>query len=48
MVLRDEDGGACEQMQVAMHSPRFEVGPLAIEHERPIADFHRNILTFLG
>jgi phenylpropionate dioxygenase-like ring-hydroxylating dioxygenase large terminal subunit len=48
LVLRDEDGVACEQMQVAMHSPRFEVGPLAIDHERPIADFHRNILTFLG
>ena len=35
IVLRDEDGVACEQMQVAMHSPRFEVGPLAIDHERP-------------
>ncbi len=48
VVLRDEDGVACEQMQVVMHSPRFEVGPIAIEHERPIADFHRNLLTFLS
>jgi phenylpropionate dioxygenase-like ring-hydroxylating dioxygenase large terminal subunit len=48
IVLRDEDGVACEQMQEAMHSPRFEVGPLAYEHERPIADFHRNLLAFLG
>jgi choline monooxygenase len=48
LILRDEDGVACEQMQVAVHSPRFEVGPLAVEHERPIADFHRNLLTFLA
>ena len=27
LILRDEDGVACEQMQVAMHSTRFEVGP---------------------
>jgi phenylpropionate dioxygenase-like ring-hydroxylating dioxygenase large terminal subunit len=47
IVLRDEDGVACEQMQRAMRSRRFEVGTLAVEHERPIADFHHNLLTFL-
>jgi phenylpropionate dioxygenase-like ring-hydroxylating dioxygenase large terminal subunit len=48
LILRDEDGTACEQMQVAMRSPRFEVGPLAVDHERPISDFHRNVLSFLA
>jgi choline monooxygenase len=48
LILRDEDGVACEQMQVAMHSPRFEVGPLAVDHENPIADFHQNLLMFLA
>jgi choline monooxygenase len=48
LVLRDEDGVACEQMQMAIHSSRFAVGPLALEHERPIADFHANLLTYLG
>jgi choline monooxygenase len=48
LILRDEDGVACEQMQVAVHSPRFEVGPLALDHERPIADFHTNLLGFLA
>jgi choline monooxygenase len=47
IVLRDEDGTACERMQIAMHSSRFAVGPLAIEHEKPIADFQRNLLSFL-
>jgi hypothetical protein len=35
-------------MQIAVHSSRFAVGPLALEHERPIADFHRNLLMFLA
>jgi hypothetical protein len=35
-------------MQMAIHSSRFAVGPLALEHERPIADFHANLLTYLG
>jgi hypothetical protein len=48
VILRDEDGRACELMQAAIHSSRFEVGPLALEHERPIADFHRNVLAFLA
>jgi len=48
LILRDEDGVACEQMQMAIHSSRFEVGPLAIEHERPIADFHANLLALMS
>jgi phenylpropionate dioxygenase-like ring-hydroxylating dioxygenase large terminal subunit len=48
VILRDEDGRACELMQAAIHSARFEVGPLALEHERPITDFHRNVLSFLA
>ena len=48
IVLEQEDGTACERMQQAMHSPRFEVGPLAVEHEKPIEDFHRNLLSFLS
>jgi hypothetical protein len=47
-VQRDEDGDVCERMQLAMHSPSFAVGPLALEHERPIADFHRNVLAHLS
>jgi Rieske 2Fe-2S family protein len=46
-VLFDEDGRACELMQAAVHSPRFNVGPLAVEHERPIAEFHDHLLAFL-
>jgi phenylpropionate dioxygenase-like ring-hydroxylating dioxygenase large terminal subunit len=48
IVLRDEDGRACELMQQAIRSARFEVGPLALEHERPIEDFQRNVLSFLA
>lgn len=47
-VLVAEDGGACERMQEAVHSPRFAVGPLAQEFERPIATFHESVMTFLG
>jgi phenylpropionate dioxygenase-like ring-hydroxylating dioxygenase large terminal subunit len=46
-VLRDEDGFACEQMQEVVHSPRFEVGPIAFEHELPIHQFHRDVLSFV-
>jgi len=48
LILHDEDGGACERMQAAVHSPRFEVGPLALEFERPIASFHESVLSFMG
>ncbi len=47
VILEHEDGTACERMQQAMHSARFEVGPLALEHEKPIEDFHRNLLSYL-
>ena len=46
-VLRDEDGFAVEQIQRVLHSPRFEVGPLAAEHEAPITAFQRDILDHL-
>jgi phenylpropionate dioxygenase-like ring-hydroxylating dioxygenase large terminal subunit len=46
-VLRDEDGFACEQMQAVIRSPRFGVGPLAVHHERPIHDFHADVLGAL-
>jgi Rieske 2Fe-2S family protein len=41
----DEDILACERIQRAMESPWFEVGPLAREHEAPIAVFHENLLA---
>lgn len=47
-VLRDEDGLAVEQIQRALRSPRFEVGPLAAEHEAPITAFQRDVLAHLG
>jgi phenylpropionate dioxygenase-like ring-hydroxylating dioxygenase large terminal subunit len=47
-VLVDEDGRACEQMQASIHSPRFQVGPLAAEFERPIAHFHEGVLRCMG
>jgi phenylpropionate dioxygenase-like ring-hydroxylating dioxygenase large terminal subunit len=47
LVLRDEDGFACEQMQVAMKSSHFAVGPLAAEYEMPIHQFHNQLRGFL-
>ena len=47
-VLRDEDGGAVEQIQRVLRSPRFEVGPLARAHEAPITDFQRHVLEHLA
>jgi phenylpropionate dioxygenase-like ring-hydroxylating dioxygenase large terminal subunit len=46
-VLRDEDGGAVEQIQRVLRSPRFQVGPLASSHEAPITRFQRNVLEHL-
>lgn len=43
----DEDIVACERIQAALASPWFAVGPLAREHEAPIADFHANLLAAL-
>jgi|SoiMethySBSTD1v2_1073268.scaffolds.fasta_scaffold30938_7 phenylpropionate dioxygenase-like ring-hydroxylating dioxygenase large terminal subunit len=44
----DEDISACERVQAAMTSPWFEVGPLARDHEAPIAAFQRNLLAALA
>jgi len=42
-----EDVGACEAVQSAVRSPAFAVGPLAQDHERPIATFHEHVLAAL-
>jgi Rieske 2Fe-2S family protein len=47
-VLRDEDGGAVEQIQRVLRSSRFEVGPLAATHEAPITRFQRHVLEHLA
>jgi hypothetical protein len=47
-VLVDEDGFAVEQIQRVMRSSRFQVGPLASAHERPITDYHLELLAYLG
>jgi choline monooxygenase len=47
-ILYAEDGYACEQMQRVVRAPQFGVGPLAQVHERPIMEFHQNLLTLLG
>jgi choline monooxygenase len=46
-VLRDEDGVVCEQMQAAMRSRHFAVGPMAREHEKWITRFQGDLLSFL-
>lgn len=46
-VLVEEDGFACEQMQRIVRSPSFQVGPLALVHEQPIAELHEKILRHL-
>jgi phenylpropionate dioxygenase-like ring-hydroxylating dioxygenase large terminal subunit len=46
-VQRDEDGGACEEVQRAVRSPRFGVGSLATEQELPIQLFHEHLLALL-
>lgn len=47
-VLVSEDATAVERIQDVIQSERFGVGPLAIEHERPITEFHEAILRRLG
>ncbi len=47
-VIEKEDGAACENMQAAVRSPWFSVGPLAGDHERPITLFHEQILGAMG
>lgn len=44
----DEDVAACEAVQRAVRSPAFEVGPLAVGHERPIAALHGHIVAAMG
>lgn len=43
-----EDVAACEAVQAGVASPAFAVGPLAVDHERPITTFHTNVLTAMG
>ena len=47
-VQRDEDGGACEEIQRGVRSPWFSVGPIAQVHELPIQRFHEHLLAHLG
>jgi Rieske 2Fe-2S family protein len=42
-----EDIRACERVQAGIASPAFEVGMLALEHERPITTFHEHLLNAL-
>jgi ring hydroxylating enzyme alpha subunit len=44
----DEDVVACEGVQRAVASTRFEIGAFARDHERPIVDFHADLLAALG
>lgn len=43
-----DDIAACEAIQQAVGSPVFGVGPLAEQHERPIATFHEHVLAAVG
>ena len=47
-VLHGEDGLACEQIQRALRSPAFAVGPLAAGLEEPITRFHEHYLAAVG
>jgi len=47
-IIEVEDGAACEALQAAVRSPAFAVGPMARDHERPIARFHQEILRTMG
>jgi Rieske 2Fe-2S family protein len=42
-----EDIDACEGIQSTIRSTRFGVGPMAVEHERPITLFHQHLLEVL-
>jgi hypothetical protein len=44
----DEDMAACEAVQMVASSARFEVGPLARDHEAPIVNFHQHLVRALG
>lgn len=43
-----EDVAACEAVQDTVRSRRFRVAHLAVDHERPITEFHRRVLAALG
>jgi len=43
-----EDIAACEGLQASVRSSRFEVGPMAVDHEKPITYFHEHLLEVLG
>ena len=43
-----EDIAACEGLQATVRSNRFQVGPMAVDHERPITHFHEHLLEVLG
>ena len=43
-----EDVSACEGIQATVRSSRFQVGPLAQSHERPITLFQQNLLAALN
>jgi hypothetical protein len=48
VIIQEEDGSACENMQAAVRSPWFSVGPLARDHERPITVFHEHVQSAMG
>lgn len=43
-----EDIEACEGVQAVVRSTHFAIGPLAVEHEKPITHFHQHLLAALG
>lgn len=43
-----EDIAACEGIQGGLRSSRFSVGPIAVDHERPITSFQRHVLDAVG
>lgn len=42
-----EDIYACEQQQISFQSPHFEIGPAALNGEKPILDHQKVVLEFL-
>jgi phenylpropionate dioxygenase-like ring-hydroxylating dioxygenase large terminal subunit len=43
-----EDVAGCEGVQAAVRSTAFRVGPLALDHERPIVLFQQHVLDAIG
>ncbi len=46
--VMEEDQLAAERMQLTIESPFTEVGPLALEYESPIVDFHATYLKYVN